>query len=113
MYDLFFITMQYFLKARFGFDKKQFADLLLLITIVGSISQVNILRVIIYINLVFITKYLNNFYTLIDIYCLMLSQLFVLPRFASTIGERKLLSTGLFMEFINVSIFLLMLLLIN
>jgi len=39
--------MQYFLKARFGFDKKQFADLLLLITIVGSISQVNKLRVII------------------------------------------------------------------
>ncbi|EOA30555.1 hypothetical protein CARUB_v10013679mg [Capsella rubella] len=59
----------YFLKARFGFDKKQFADLLLLITIVGSISQ-----------------------------------LFVLPRFASAIGERKLLSTGLFMEFINMAI---------
>jgi sugar phosphate permease len=61
--------MQYFLKARFGFDKKQFADLLLLITIVGSISQ-----------------------------------LFVLPRFASAIGECKLLSTGLFMEFINMAI---------
>ncbi|KAG7641038.1 Major facilitator superfamily [Arabidopsis suecica] len=59
----------YFLKARFGFDKKQFADLLLLITIVGSISQ-----------------------------------LFVLPRFASAIGECKLLSTGLFMEFINMAI---------
>ncbi|XP_010467438.1 PREDICTED: uncharacterized protein LOC104747499 isoform X1 [Camelina sativa] len=59
----------YFLKARFGFDKKQFADLLLLVTIVGSISQ-----------------------------------LFVLPRFASAIGERKLLSTGLFMEFINMAI---------
>ncbi|KAG7584076.1 Major facilitator superfamily [Arabidopsis suecica] len=59
----------YFLKARFGFDKKQFADLLLLITIVGSISQ-----------------------------------LFVLPRFASAIGERKLLSTGLFIEFINMAI---------
>ncbi|KAL0758888.1 hypothetical protein Bca101_075038 [Brassica carinata] len=56
----------YFLKARFGFDKNQFADLMLLITIVGSISQ-----------------------------------LFVLPRFASTIGERKLLSAGLFMEFTN------------
>ncbi|CAH8391278.1 unnamed protein product [Eruca vesicaria subsp. sativa] len=59
----------YFLKARFGFDKNQFADLLLLITIVGSISQ-----------------------------------LFVLPRFASTIGERKLLSTGLLMEFMNMAI---------
>ncbi|XP_022554252.1 multidrug resistance protein 1 isoform X2 [Brassica napus] len=59
----------YFLKARFGFDKNQFADLLLLITIVGSISQ-----------------------------------LFVLPRFASSIGERKLLSTGLFMEFMNMAI---------
>ncbi|KAG7579424.1 MFS transporter superfamily [Arabidopsis thaliana x Arabidopsis arenosa] len=59
----------YFLKARFGFDKKQFADLLLMITIVGSISQ-----------------------------------LFILPRFASAIGERKLLSTGLFMEFINMAI---------
>ncbi|KAL0802745.1 hypothetical protein Bca101_057921 [Brassica carinata] len=57
----------YFLKARFGFDKNQFADLMLLITIVGSISQ-----------------------------------LFVLPRFASTIEERKLLSAGLFMEFTNV-----------
>ncbi|KAL0655351.1 hypothetical protein Bca4012_075935 [Brassica carinata] len=60
------ITTSYFLKARFGFDKNQFADLMLLITIVGSISQ-----------------------------------LFVLPRFASTIGERKLLSAGLFMEFTN------------
>ncbi|XP_018485913.1 uncharacterized protein LOC108856576 isoform X2 [Raphanus sativus] len=59
----------YFLKARFGFDKNQFADLLLLVTIVGSISQ-----------------------------------LFVLPRFASSIGERKLLSTGLFMEFMNMAI---------
>ncbi|CAF2129263.1 tetracycline resistance protein, class E isoform X1 [Brassica rapa] len=59
----------YFLKARFAFDKNQFADLLLLITIVGSISQ-----------------------------------LFVLPRFASSIGERKLLSTGLFMEFMNMAI---------
>ncbi|XP_009121172.1 multidrug resistance protein 2 isoform X1 [Brassica rapa] len=59
----------YFLKARFGFDKNQFADLMLLITIVGSISQ-----------------------------------LFVLPRFASTIGERKLLSAGLFMEFTNMAV---------
>ncbi|CAN8257839.1 unnamed protein product [Cochlearia groenlandica] len=58
----------YFLKARFGFDKTEFANLLLLITIVASISQ-----------------------------------LFVLPRFASSIGERKLLSTGLFMEFINMA----------
>ncbi|CAF2157553.1 unnamed protein product [Brassica napus] len=69
-YMIFFLlTMQYFLKARFGFDKNQFADLMLLITIVGSISQ-----------------------------------LFVLPRFASTIGERKLLSAGLFMEFTNMAV---------
>ncbi|KAJ0254390.1 Major facilitator superfamily protein [Hirschfeldia incana] len=59
----------YFLKARFGFDKNRFADLMLLITIVGSISQ-----------------------------------LFVLPRFASTIEERKLLSAGLFMEFTNMAV---------
>ncbi|CAA7021974.1 unnamed protein product [Microthlaspi erraticum] len=59
----------YFLKARFGFDKNQFADLMLLVTIVGSITQ-----------------------------------LFVLPTFASAIGERKLLSTGLFMEFTNMAI---------
>ncbi|KAL1188526.1 hypothetical protein V5N11_005952 [Cardamine amara subsp. amara] len=59
----------YFLKARFGFDKNQFADLMMLITIVGSISQ-----------------------------------LFVLPRFASAVGERKLLSTGLFMEFTNMAV---------
>ncbi|XP_010467446.1 PREDICTED: uncharacterized protein LOC104747501 isoform X1 [Camelina sativa] len=59
----------YFLKARFGFDKKQFADLVLLVNIVGSITQ-----------------------------------LFVLPRFASAMGERKLLSTGLFMQFLNMAI---------
>ncbi|XP_024016503.1 uncharacterized protein LOC18026298 isoform X2 [Eutrema salsugineum] len=59
----------YFLKARFGFDKNQFADLMMLITIVGSITQ-----------------------------------LFILPRFASVIGERKLLSTGLLMEVINMAI---------
>uniref|UniRef100_A0A1J3HL08 Hippocampus abundant transcript 1 protein n=2 Tax=Noccaea caerulescens TaxID=107243 RepID=A0A1J3HL08_NOCCA len=59
----------YFLKARFGFDKNQFADLMLLVTIIGSITQ-----------------------------------LFVLPSFASAIGERKLLSTGLFMEFTNMAI---------
>ncbi|KAF8090066.1 hypothetical protein N665_0489s0006 [Sinapis alba] len=59
----------YFLKSRFGFDKNQFADLMLLITIVGSISQ-----------------------------------LFVLPRFASAIGERKLLSAGVFMEFTNMAV---------
>ncbi|XP_019096954.1 PREDICTED: uncharacterized protein LOC104768128 [Camelina sativa] len=59
----------YFLKARFGFDKKQFADLVLLLNIVGSIIQ-----------------------------------LFVLPRFASAMGERKLLSTGLFMQFLNMAI---------
>jgi len=42
----------------------------------------------------------------------MFSQLFVLPRFASAIGECKLLSTGLFMEFINVSIFIFLLMLL-
>ncbi|KAF8105271.1 hypothetical protein N665_0160s0007 [Sinapis alba] len=47
----------------------QFADLMLLITIVGSISQ-----------------------------------LFVLPRFASTVGEFKLLSAGIFMEFTNMAV---------
>ncbi|CAH2051511.1 unnamed protein product [Thlaspi arvense] len=64
------LIFKYFLKARFGFDKNQFADLIMLITIAGSISQ-----------------------------------LFVLPRFASTFGDRKLLSTGLFMEFIYMAIF--------
>ncbi|CAH8373146.1 unnamed protein product [Eruca vesicaria subsp. sativa] len=59
----------YFLKARFGFDKNQFADLMLLVTIIGSITQ-----------------------------------LFILPRFASAIGEHKLLSTGLLMEFVNMAI---------
>nr|AAM15009.1 putative tetracycline transporter protein [Arabidopsis thaliana] len=56
----------YFLKARFGFNKNDFAELFLLVTIIGSISQ-----------------------------------LFILPTLSSTIGERKVLSTGLLMEFFN------------
>ncbi|XP_023641484.1 uncharacterized protein LOC17892378 isoform X2 [Capsella rubella] len=56
----------YFLKARFGFTKNDFAELLLLVTIIGSISQ-----------------------------------LFILPILVSAIGERKVLSTGLLMEFFN------------
>lgn len=34
--------MQYFLKARFHFNKNQFADLMLIIGITGTISQVYI-----------------------------------------------------------------------
>ncbi|EOA32431.1 hypothetical protein CARUB_v10015705mg [Capsella rubella] len=56
----------YFLKARFGFTKNDFAELLLLVTIIGSISQ-----------------------------------LFLLPILVSAIGEHKVLSTGLLMEFFN------------
>ena len=37
-----FVITQYFLKARFGFNKNDFAELILLVTIIGSISQVNI-----------------------------------------------------------------------
>ncbi|XP_023641490.1 uncharacterized protein LOC17892612 isoform X1 [Capsella rubella] len=56
----------YFLKARFGFNKNDFAELILLITIIGSISQ-----------------------------------LFILPILVSSIGERRVLSTGLLMETFN------------
>ncbi|CAD5318694.1 putative major facilitator superfamily, MFS transporter superfamily [Arabidopsis thaliana] len=59
-------ALMYFLKARFGFNKNDFAELFLLVTIIGSISQ-----------------------------------LFILPTLSSTIGERKVLSTGLLMEFFN------------
>ncbi|XP_023641491.1 uncharacterized protein LOC17892612 isoform X2 [Capsella rubella] len=59
-------TFQYFLKARFGFNKNDFAELILLITIIGSISQ-----------------------------------LFILPILVSSIGERRVLSTGLLMETFN------------
>lgn len=34
-----FQTMQYFLKARFHFNKDQFADILLIVGIIGAISQ--------------------------------------------------------------------------
>ncbi|XP_010467435.1 PREDICTED: uncharacterized protein LOC104747494 [Camelina sativa] len=59
-------AFMYFLKARFGFNKNDFAELLLLVNIIGSISQ-----------------------------------LFILPILVSAIGERKVLSTGLLMEFLN------------
>jgi len=39
-----FVITQYFLKARFGFNKNDFAELFLLVTIIGSISQVNIVK---------------------------------------------------------------------
>ncbi|ANM61275.1 Major facilitator superfamily protein [Arabidopsis thaliana] len=57
---------QYFLKARFGFNKNDFAELILLVTIIGSISQ-----------------------------------LFILPKLVSAIGERRVLSTGLLMDSVN------------
>ena len=56
----FLLTMQYFLKARFGFDKNQFADLMLLITIVGSISQVITLLVIICLNNINMNKFCTS-----------------------------------------------------
>ncbi|CAH8262672.1 unnamed protein product [Arabidopsis lyrata] len=59
-------ALMYFLKARFEFNKNDFAELFLLVTIIGSISQ-----------------------------------LFILPILVSAIGERKVLSTGLLMEFFN------------
>lgn len=34
--------MQYFLKAKFHYDKDQFADLLLIVGIAGALSQVNV-----------------------------------------------------------------------
>ncbi|CAH2051512.1 unnamed protein product [Thlaspi arvense] len=60
---------QYFLKARFGFNKNDFAQLFLLVAIIGSISQLFILRLLV-----------------------------------SAIGERRVLSTGLLMEFFNAAI---------
>ncbi|WZZ85600.1 hypothetical protein YC2023_114179 [Brassica napus] len=59
----------YFLKARFGFKKNDFAQLSLLVWIIGSISQLFILRILV-----------------------------------SAIGERRVLSTGLLMDFFNVNI---------
>uniref|UniRef100_A0A1J3D763 Tetracycline resistance protein, class A n=1 Tax=Noccaea caerulescens TaxID=107243 RepID=A0A1J3D763_NOCCA len=59
-------TFLYFLKARFGFDKNDFAEILLLISIIAFISQ-----------------------------------LFILPIMVSAIGERRVLSTALLLEFFN------------
>ncbi|XP_009112410.1 tetracycline resistance protein, class A isoform X2 [Brassica rapa] len=59
----------YFLKARFGFKKNDFAQLSLLVWIIGSVSQLFILRILV-----------------------------------SAIGERRVLSTGLLMDFFNAAI---------
>ncbi|KFK40086.1 hypothetical protein AALP_AA3G328800 [Arabis alpina] len=59
----------YFLKARFGFNKNEFAELVLLASIIGCISQ-----------------------------------LFIFPILASAVGERKVLSTGLLMEFFRAAL---------
>ncbi|CAH2051513.1 unnamed protein product [Thlaspi arvense] len=56
-------AFMYFLKARFGFNKNDFAQLMMLVSIIGCISQ-----------------------------------LLILPMLVSTIGERRMLSTGLLME---------------
>ncbi|VVA99340.1 unnamed protein product [Arabis nemorensis] len=62
-------AFMYFLKARFGFTKNDFAELVLLVSITGCICQ-----------------------------------LFILPILASDVGERKVLSTGLLMEFFRAAI---------
>ncbi|KAJ0265356.1 Major facilitator superfamily protein [Hirschfeldia incana] len=62
-------AFMYFLKARFGFKKNDFAQLSLLIWIIGSISQLFLLRILV-----------------------------------SAIGERRVLSTGLLMDFFNAAI---------
>ncbi|KAF8093430.1 hypothetical protein N665_0383s0058 [Sinapis alba] len=59
----------YFLRARFGFKKNDFAQLSLLVWIIASISQLFLLRILV-----------------------------------SAIGERRVLSTGLLMDFFNAAI---------
>ena len=97
--------IQYYLKARFHYNKDQFAELLLISAIAGAVSQVhsNILG---YGCALVSWKLTGTLKFLLTIFCTYLfqelhytefsMQLLLMPMLAPLLGEQKLLSIGLF-----------------
>ena len=117
-----FSTMQYYLKARFHFNKNEFADLMLIAGVVATISQVYMLGINIvvgtflmlfdsliffcfpYFHFVFwISNNLDSVYMLILI-CFWILQLFLMPLLVSPLGDGRLLSIGLLVTCVNVRV---------
>lgn len=103
--------LQYFLKARFHFNKDQFADLMLIGGVAGAVSQ----ACISVFNILFVAIFLLFLDSISSSYCnqvvlqipfinfLGILQLLFMPLIAPFIDERKLLSLGLFSACVNVS----------
>lgn len=98
-------TMQYYLKAQFHFNKNQFADLMIINGIAGSVSQVNFTMHFHYMQFVILCMFLCFFITyklLMDFGCAILHQLIIMPVLTPLLGEEKMLSLGLFFSFAHV-----------
>jgi len=90
--------VQYYLKARFRFDKDQFADLMVIVGVAGTASQVS--------PPVYSTHfilYCNHYSVFLEIFCRILLigivkqtlQLLIMPLLVPAVGEERLLSLGL------------------
>lgn len=103
---------QYYLKARFHFNKDQFADLMVISGVAGTISQVfsytafdSILINVQYCFLLFLWLTLFDIYILFLVYLILCYvQLLLMPLLAPILGEEKLLSIGLVFNFSHVSV---------
>lgn len=88
--EFFFVVnwfTQYYLKAKFHFNKDQFADLMIIVGASGSISQV-IIKMQTFERLVF--------FTLFNLQRNVISQLLFMPVLVPALKEERLLSIGLF-----------------
>ena len=88
--------MQYFLKAQFHYTKNQYANLLLIIGITGSFSQVWVhLAIFTYVFNLWSIMYLISLGAAKAVYDLWSMQLTVMPLLAPRLGEQKLLVVAL------------------
>lgn len=111
--------MQYFLKARFHYNKNQYADLMLIVAVAGTISQVSLFFDILPSTFCYVICSAPSSFSfhlrelLISLLffwppCVFLLktwkflQLIFMPILVPVIGEEKLLSIGLLMGFTNV-----------
>lgn len=91
--------LQYYLKARFHFNKQQFADLMMISGIAGTISQVLLDYLLAFLSLCFLFLLPFNLYMKMEA----ILQLVLMPILAPSIREEKLLSLGLLFSFSHVS----------
>lgn len=79
---------QYYLKAKFHFNKDQFADLMIISGVAGSISQVNKNSMLTLIATLYLFKYSVTYEIIL--------QLIFMPILVPALKEQKLLQVGLF-----------------